>query len=336
MSVALRTLLLFALGAPVARAAEWERLPPIPNAHGVAGPFAGTSGGALLVAGGANFPDKKPWEGGTKVWHDAAFVLEQPGGAWKAAGKLPRALGYGVSATHRGALVCAGGSDSRRHRAECFRLEWRAGKLHTSDLPNLPRPVANGCGALVGDTLFVFGGQEEPDSAEASAAAFRIDLSAREPKWDAVPGFPGRGRVLAVAAAHGGTFYVVGGAALVKGKREYLRDAYGYSPKDGWKRLADLPHALAAAPSPAPAHATGFDVLGGDDGSQVGAPPEKHAGFRKDVLRYDTKTDKWAARGELAAPRVTVPCVEWNGAIAVPSGEVRPGVRSPDVWHAKP
>ena len=36
-------------------------------------------GGAILVAGGANFPDKKPWEGGKKVWYDTVFVLETAG-----------------------------------------------------------------------------------------------------------------------------------------------------------------------------------------------------------------------------------------------------------------
>jgi hypothetical protein len=49
------------------------------------------------LAGGANFPEKLPWEGGTKVWHDTVFVLEKPDAAWKVAGKLPRPLGYGAS-----------------------------------------------------------------------------------------------------------------------------------------------------------------------------------------------------------------------------------------------
>jgi len=31
---------------------------------GVAGAFPGITGDKLIVAGGANFPDKKPWEGG--------------------------------------------------------------------------------------------------------------------------------------------------------------------------------------------------------------------------------------------------------------------------------
>lgn len=53
----------------------------------MAGPFVGTHNGALLVAGGANFPGKLPWEGGTKVWHDTIFALEKTDSAWKVAGK---------------------------------------------------------------------------------------------------------------------------------------------------------------------------------------------------------------------------------------------------------
>ncbi|MCB1133825.1 MAG: galactose oxidase, partial [Verrucomicrobiae bacterium] len=50
-------------------ALSWKELPPLPDAHGFAGAFAGSVEGSLVVAGGANFPDKAPWEGGTKVWH---------------------------------------------------------------------------------------------------------------------------------------------------------------------------------------------------------------------------------------------------------------------------
>src|SRR5215211_7728693 len=90
----------------------WTQLPPLPEPLGVAGAFAGVSGGALLVAGGANFPGRMPWEGGQKVWHDRVWVLESPEGLWREAGTLPRALGYGVSVTWRGSMVCVGGSDA--------------------------------------------------------------------------------------------------------------------------------------------------------------------------------------------------------------------------------
>ena len=73
--------LLGALGHSSASAEplEWSELKPLPDEFGFAGPFAGTSGGALIVAGGANFPDGYPWDGGKKVYHDRIFVLSSPG-----------------------------------------------------------------------------------------------------------------------------------------------------------------------------------------------------------------------------------------------------------------
>jgi N-acetylneuraminic acid mutarotase len=329
-SVALATLLTFAL------LASGADLPPLPDNEGVAGTFAGVTHGALVVAGGANFPNKKPWQGGKKVWHDAAYVLDQPGGKWLPAGKLPRPLGYGVSVTHGNAVVCVGGSDAVQHYADAFRLEWTGGKLSTTPLPPLPKPLANACGALVGDILYVAGGQEKPDSAGTSKSAWRIDLAAREPKWEGITDCPGGGRMLATAAAFDGAFWLIGGVDLVPGKhgmaeRKYLTDAHRFDPGKGWTKVADLPRPSAAAPSPAPADTDGFFLLGGDDGTQIGAAPEEHRGFSKCILRYDAKAAKWSETGKLATPHVTVPCVRWGMGWVVPSGEVRPGVRSPAI-----
>src|SRR5689334_6043114 len=127
----MRSLVLLVMGVLLvcsARGADlrWEKLPSLPDREGFAGAFAGVSGEALLVAGGANFPDKKPWEGGKKVWYDTVFALNRPDGQWALVGKLPRPLGYGVSVTHRDGLVCVGGSDAERHYADTFRLEIRS------------------------------------------------------------------------------------------------------------------------------------------------------------------------------------------------------------------
>ena len=151
-------------------------MPSLPDKKGFAGSFAGVSNGVLIVAGGANFPDKKPWEGGKKVWYDTVFVLERPYDEWRVAGKLPRPLGYGVSVTYGDGLVCIGGSDAERHYADAFRLEWRNSKMILTKLPPLPEPVANCSGALVGDVLYVAGGLEKPDSKNTLKTAWRIDL----------------------------------------------------------------------------------------------------------------------------------------------------------------
>ena len=81
--------------------------------------------------------------------------------------------------------------------------------------------------------------------------------------------------------------------------REYLRDAWRYTPGQGWKRLADLPRAAAAAPSPAPLVAgSRLLVISGDDGKNVSFKPETaHPGFPRDVLAYDVQRDAWSAGG---------------------------------------
>ena len=331
------------LALPCAAQEGWKKLPPIPDPLGVAAPFAGVSNGALVVAGGANFPDKMPWEGGKKVWHDKVWVLEKPGGTWRDAGKLPRALAYGVSLNVGGTVVCIGGSDSVRHYADTTIVYWLEGKLGTrSQIASgpLPVPLAHAAGAVTArDVVYVACGSMEPDAKVASRRVFRAGWRDKEPAWLELPPLPGEGRILPVAAAHGEDFYLFSGAALEEkdGKvvRRYLRDAWRYSDAEGWKRLADLPRACVAAASPAPVVMDGTPrvlLMAGDDGTAVGVDPQKHPGFPATVLSYDIAANAWSESGKTPAPRATVPCVKWGEAFILPSGEVRPGVRSPEVW----
>lgn len=315
----------------------WKSLPPLPDSLGVAAPFAGVADGMLLVAGGANFPNGMPWEGGKKVWHDTVWMLDKPDGKWRAAGKLPRPLGYGVSVTHRDSVVCVGGSDAGQHFATVFRLKWSQGTTHSESLPPLPITLSGAAGALAGDTLFVACGAEMPGEQAATNRAFAIDLSSSEPAWRELPPLPARGRLMPAGGARNETFYVFGGAALEpsaggKVTREYLREAWCFE-KGAWRRLADLPKPSVAAANPAPLVEGRFLLFGGDDGSLVGfQPPEKHPGFPRAILAYDPAPNRWAEVGEVPAPRATLPCVEWKDRFVFPSGEARPGVRSPEVW----
>jgi N-acetylneuraminate epimerase len=317
----------------------WKQLAPLPDKLGVAGAFAGVSGDALLVAGGANFPDQMPWDGGTKVWHDEVFVLEKADGAWRVAGKLPTPLGYGVTVSHPRGLVCVGGSDARQHHASSFMLRWNKGQLDIEPLPDLPRPCANLTGALIGNTLYVAGGSKTPTATNALNEFLSLDLATKQPKWQRQEPWPGPARMLATGGTHDGSFYLFGGAALKAGtdgkpEREWLRDAWRYTPGQGWKRIADLPRIAVAAPSPAPLVNGRLLILGGDDGAQVNTPPTQHRGFRRDVLAYDPKTDRWEQPGETPFAHVTTTAVQWKDRVVIPSGEIRPGVRSPEVWSS--
>lgn len=339
MVVLIANLVLLAPPA-AATAIDWGRLAPLPDPEGFAGSYAGVSHGALLVAGGANFPDKKPWENGTKVWTDAVYVLDAPEGRWKPAGRLPRPLGYGVSVSYQDSVILTGGSDARQHYADVYRMQWTQNQLVIQTAPPLPRAIANSCGALVGETLYVIGGQNHADDVPLETRVYSLKLSDAQAHWREEPPLPGGGRILAVAAAVGETLYVAGGAILTGGpdgkpKRIYRNDVYRLrsGPARRWERVADLPHPVVASPSPAPSDASGFYVLGGDDGSRVNfTPPEKHPGFTRSVLRYNHVSDHWEVIGDWPTPRVVNAAVFWADRWVIPTGEARPGVRSPEVW----
>lgn len=340
LKIAAFLLVAMSLPSSAAEPLRWSQLPPIPDSEGFAAPFAGVSGGALIVAGGANIPGDKWAEPFTKKWYDSVFLLERPGGAWQRAGKLPRPLGYGVSVTVDDGVVCVGGSDATRHYADVFRLTWSGSTLKTTALPSLPQPCANAAGALLGRTIYVAGGIEAPTATSALKTFWALDLDAGpDARWRELEPWPGPARMLAVAGVRSGAFYLFSGANLTAGGdgkpvREFLRDAYRFKPGEGWRRLADLPRAAVAAPSPAvPFVASALLIPTGDDGANVNLQPVKeHPGFPRDVLAYDTAKDAWRVADWVPFSRATVPVVRWGERYVIPNGEVRPRLRTPEVW----
>jgi len=331
---------------------SWDEFTAIPDSVGFAGSYAGISHGALLVAGGANFPDGiGPWGNTPKTWYDHVFVLEQPKGTWKHAGKLPRPLGYGVSITWGNSLICIGGGNADGHYSDVYQLEWRDGRLHTAQLPKLPLPLANSAGVVLHDRIYVTGGLHGPSDITASNVFWRLDLTKprAEMAWEVLPPIPGPGRMLAVSGVQESNVYVFSGVALSPGSegkvvREYLTDGYRFNDAEGWTGIKALPHAVAAAPTPAfAAGQSHLLIFGGDDGANADKTlelKEKHPGFRRDVLAYHTITDTWSVTGEVAkgtqgpiAP-VTTTLVKWNETVVLPGGEVRPGVRTNRVLAA--
>lgn len=318
---------------------RWQRIPGIPDRHGVAAPFAGLHGSTLLVGGGANFPDRMPWDGGGKVWYDRIWLLDQGDDGWRTVGELPRPLGYGVSISTREGLICIGGSDAERHYSDVFRLAVRDRKLELTPLPPLPRPIANACGAMIGRTIYVAGGLESPKATATLKSFLALDLAESNPRWKELEAWPGPPRMLAVAAVLDDCFYLVSGTDLVGSgveapTRRYLNDAYRFRPGAGWQPIANVSRPVVAAPSPAPVVGLSqFAIVGGDDGSNVGfQPQQKHPGFSNCVLVYDSSADQWSEAGTTPAPRVTAPTVKWGDLWLIISGEQRPGVRSPEVW----
>ncbi len=144
-------------------ALDWQKLPDLPDPLGVAGPFVGVHNGALIIAGGANFP-QPVWKT-NKVWHDAIHVLTRTGDQyrWHGGGVLPRPIAYGAAVSTPDGIVCMGGNDGSDTFAEVFLLRWdpQNQQVSISDYPPLPKPCAYGQAVVVGDVIYLAGGQSE-------------------------------------------------------------------------------------------------------------------------------------------------------------------------------
>jgi N-acetylneuraminate epimerase len=295
----------------------------------------------LIVAGGANFPGKPPWEGGTKVWHDEIYGWKPGDLNWRLLGHLPQASAYGVSVSTPQGMICVGGSTASNHLRSCYQLRFEKDRMVFVPLPDLPTSIANGCGAVLDGVLYLAGGQETPGSQMALASFWALDLNQPEGHWELLASWPGPPRILGLAGVLQDSFLLIGGAELEgtsnqTTKRRYLKDAYAYRPSHGWEPLPDLPWSIVAAPSPAlTLDPFTLLILGGDDGSLLETDPRNHPGFFKRSLQYHARERTWAETAPPPIARVTTQTTILDGHWVIPSGETRPGVRSAEVWSMK-
>lgn len=356
----------------VACSQTFHELSPISDAEGFAAPYVGVSDGRLLVAGGANFPDKPRWET-DKVWYDSIFVLDKPDGKWrKIPGKLPRPLAYGLSfnlleddrslaSDIPHGVLCIGGGDSQEHIAGCFILTLNKKRVSITDLPSLPASLANGTGVLHQGVVYLLGGLHAPTDTTAAKVFWKLNLTlpAEKRKWEELEPWPGAPRMLAIAGILENTLCLFSGTNLVKGEdgkvsRQYLQDGFAYDlTTQRWRPTASLPRPAVAAPTPAITTENSLLVISGDHGelaSQTDTLKDAHPGFPASVLAYNLKQDSWSKamdfpkqvgddptgdpHGGIWPPVVTNVTV-WQGYPVIVCGEVRPRVRSRRAFMVK-
>ncbi len=348
---------------------QWEELPPLPNEDGVAGPFVGVHGDALIVAGGANFP-KPVWET-EKVFHDAVYVLvrEVRDGKtalrWATGFRLERPIAYGASGSTRHGVVCIGGNDAERAYPDVFLLRWDPQKESIEQLPLPPLPVSctNAGAAVIGDKVYVTAGATGTVLETALSGFWALDLS-RGPAvalaWETLPTCPGPSRAFPIFAAQNNgvndCVYLISGRRVnSEGQTEFLTDVWEFNPAlyhpDGagqskctpWRRRADAPRCLMAGAGIALGQSH-IVVLAGADETLFHVSDtlkDDHPGFPKEAFAYHTITNTWTGAGSTPANQVTTTAVRWGGdavndPIILPSGEIRPRVRTPRVWQIRP
>ena len=328
---------------------SWSQLPELPDSLGVAGPFAGVHGDVLIVAGGANL-SRPVWEN-DKAWHDAIHVLVKSdrGYDWKNGGKLPRPIAYGAAVSTSDGVVCIGGNDAGNTFADVFLMAYdpETNRIEITNYPSLPMPCAFGSAAIVGDVIYLAGGQSGQSLDTAMNNFWSLDLSGKDDRssfrWRQLDPMPGPSRALNITVAqHAGdhrSVYVISGRRQAGDDVQFLKDVWQYTPATGkWRRRADAPRCVMAGVGIDDAPGRIF-VLGGADGSlfhRADQLRDRHPGFPKEALVYDAVADRWRSAGAIPQNHVTTIPVKWDGAIIIPSGEIRPRVRSAKIWKVTP
>ncbi|QDS98810.1 sodium:solute symporter family transporter [Adhaeretor mobilis] len=210
---------------------DWNRLPNFPDPLGVAGAFAGVDGNALIVAGGANFPDGVPWhptadgKKSLKQYSDRIYVLlsgesgsfsqdslsvepdsEQLGGEvsncrWlEVKQTLSGPMAYGVAVSTDQGLLCIGG-------------EWQehsVGDSGTEDNAEAPSKT------LRSDQVYLLQWNREDESVTLSTEWERDGQRFPLPKLP-------RGTTAACGGRIGNYVYLAGGDTGEGGSSQFLR-----------------------------------------------------------------------------------------------------------------
>ncbi|NRA75485.1 MAG: hypothetical protein HRU16_06040, partial [Planctomycetes bacterium] len=365
-------LLLFLLVVPLLAQGQesggwnFSLLPDVPGEIGLGGPLVGNHDGALIVAGGANFPTPLT-EGGSKVWHDDVYVLLPGAERWFTGQKLPQPLAYAsCTSTPRGVVV-AGGSDADQVYSTVFLMRWDAAakKVFFDPLPDLPAASAFGSAEAIGDIVYLFQGKHQKSDLELKGGFWQLDLSDVESGWQSLPSHSGPVRykmVTAVQRGPGGEpcLFLFSGARTTEteqGDPRFLAytDGYRYSPATGeWVLVASLPvlgdsrqivgkerfadqrWPISAACAEAVGTRAILTFSGStdrhilDDDGKV-RPADERPAFLPRVLAYDTISDQWSEVASMPVGVVTTEAVKWHQQIVIPSGETQPGIRTAQV-----
>ncbi len=309
-------------------------LPRLQNEEnrGLAGAFSGILSNNLIVAGGTNFPNLMPWEGGKKKWWDTLYLysLKKKKAKWIISAKaLPHPIAYGVSIQLENGILCIGGCDSTQCYRDVFMISMEKHKISIStDWPSLPIPLANACGTLIDGKIYIIGGQKETKNAAATSTFLMLDIKNKQKGWQVLPAWPGGPRGYAVCAVTKSTLFLFSGRNYENDRIvEVYKDGFEYNIlTNKWNAISgDFPFMAGTAIS---FDNNNFIIMGGV--SQILPTTIAHPGFSHAIRLFDVEQK---AITEVLEIRQLIPVttniLRKDNTIYVTSGEIKPGIRSP-------
>lgn len=353
---------------------EWKTIAELPpfrdqsKSIGVAGPVVGIINNKLIVAGGANFPDKMPWQGGKKIYYNNISIFNKEKEQVfqeKIQNSLTSNIAYAANCITPLGVVYAGGENELGLSDKVYLLQWdeASNNLRQTKLPDLPVETTNGSLVCIDNTIYFLGGETLTNTTNQfySLNLIKINLG-----WMTLPVLPkSLSNMVVVAQYLNGQkqIYLMGGRAKQKnGISDFSSDVYSFDIHlKIWDKKKSLPYPLSAGTG-AVFSEKYILLFGGDQGERFNKVEqtisninlekeqfkkenlisiknkllESHPGFSNEILLYNTQKNIWLSNGFIPFnASVTTNLVQWGDEIIIPSGEIKAGVRTPRIISAK-
>ncbi len=342
-----------------------EVLPPQKNGRkhiGIAGPIIGIIGDKLIIAGGANFPDKMPWEGGIKQFAPELYIFKIDGDKVSLQDQqyLTEAIAYVGSCSLNDAIYIAGGENQNGVSAMLKKLTLEQDSVQQEILIPLPLPLMNGSLVSANNKLFYVGGENQNI---VSDKIYSLDLSTPNSIWEEFFTLPYPLTHAVVVSNNKDKIFIAGGRKQNKGSKSTI-----YSKifevdvcKDEIVEIGILPEPLAAGTGVLDSSGD-LLIFGGDNAetfhkvesiiaeiSETNDPIQKdilntrkaqlqsdHPGFSHNSWSYNIDQKKWSTLPPIEGESpVTTLAITYGEQIIIPSGEKSAGVRTDQILIGK-
>ncbi len=340
---------------------------------GVAGPVTGIVGDMLIIGGGANFPENPPWTGGKKKYHDKIYILKKKDKSqyqWfeDVSAKLDFPMAYPANVPYKQGFISVGGENENGVLKSVLQFQYINNDLKITELPELPIGLTSCSAVCIKDRLYVAGGNSGKTTLKS---AFVMDLSEKDKKWTRIDDMPFAIENAVAAVCHDGEsqkIFLLGGRYKLTGDTitTFSDKVMKYDPKSNIWSTFDFKSEngemlkLAAGTGVAISKSK-IIILGGDKGitfnkieafnNKLSEPDledrekvnnEKieiltsHKGFERDVYVFNALNKTCRKIGTIPElSQVTTSAYYWGKSIVIPSGEIKPGVRTPVIRSIK-
>lgn len=228
----------------------WQKIGGLPapegfsESIGISGAYSGLLGDYLIVAGGANFPNGHPFfQQGQKVFYSDIFVFDVSSDKLKlvSRGHLPIKAGHGSTLLVDNSLYLVGGKNSEQALDSIIKLTLDASQSPQVEvLGKLPFTWESGGAAWQDNSLYTFAGKQ---NGQVSNLVCKYSFqSSTCVDTSVTPPLPGVSRTDFPALSHDGHFYIFGGLNFnVEKDNVALTDAYRFNFKKAqWQTLAPI------------------------------------------------------------------------------------------------